>query len=485
MSDAQTARPQIRVLTEEQTAQIHACSLDVLASTGVRVDSEHARQAYARATGTQAAEDHRVRIPGELVEWALAATPSSIDVYDRRGAAAFRLGDGRTRFGIGVTALTYQDPDTDEVVPFRRAHMRAIVRLGDVLPEFDVVSTVGVVQDVPPETSDLYATLEMVANTTKPLVLLVSDAARFPAVLDLAEHLCGDLAARPFVIPYLNPISPLVINGDTADKMRAAIDRGLPVVFSNYGMAGATTPITPMGTLALLNAELLAGLTLAQLMRGGTPVILGSLPAYMDMRSTGSYYDATSYVLNLACAEMMARYQIPHCGTSGSGMGWGPDVITSGHQWINHLTSCVGKVGLAPFVGDSLGSKAISPATVVYANEAIAGARRFALGFSMEGGDAALHEIAGVGPGGNYLTTETTLREFRTAYTRSEVLPSLTLEEWQAQGRPRAIDQLRQHTRELLARTKPPGDHDELIARGEAFIQGENRHRRKGRGGSA
>jgi trimethylamine--corrinoid protein Co-methyltransferase len=146
-------------------------------------------------------------------------------------------------------------------------------------------------------------------------------------------------------------------------------------------------------------------------------------------------------------------------------------VITSGHQWVNHLTSCVGKVGLVPFVGDSLGSKAISPATVVYANEVIAGARRFARGFSTGGGAAALGEIAAVGPGGDYLTTETTLREFRTAYHRSKVLPSLTMEEWQSQGRPRAIDRLREHTGALLARTDPPGDHDELIARGEAFIR--------------
>jgi len=195
--------------------------------------------------------------------------------------------------------------------------METMVRLGDVLPAFDVISTVGIVQDVPPDVSDLYATLEMTGNTTKPLVILVSAESSFPTVLELLEHLHGDLSSRPFIIPYLNPISPLVINEGTVDKMLVAIERGLPFIYSNYGMAGATTPITPAGTLVLLNAELLAGLTLAQVMKEGTPVILGSLPAYFDMQGMGSFYDAHSYIINLACAEMMAHYRLPHCGTSG------------------------------------------------------------------------------------------------------------------------------------------------------------------------
>jgi trimethylamine--corrinoid protein Co-methyltransferase len=67
----------------------------------------------------------------------------------------------------------------------------------------------------------------------------------------------------------------------------------------------------------------------------------------------------------------MTTYQIPHAGTSGSGLGWGPDLLASGSVWMDHLTSCIGKVGLAPFVGGNLGSKAFSPALVVYANEVI------------------------------------------------------------------------------------------------------------------
>jgi trimethylamine--corrinoid protein Co-methyltransferase len=178
-----------------------------------------------------------------------------------------------------------------------------------------------------------------------------------------------------------------------------------------------------------------------------------------------------SYLLNLACAEMMAHYQLPHCGTSGSGMGWAADLITGGHQWVNHLTSCLGKVGLAPFVGDTLGSKAFCPAALVYANEVIAQARRFARGFSLDEMPVLLDEIAQVGPGGDYLTIENTLRRFRQAYYQSDLYPNLTLEGWQAQGRPQAGEHLRRYTQELLAGLGAPADHDKLIAQGEVAIQ--------------
>jgi trimethylamine--corrinoid protein Co-methyltransferase len=220
----------------------------------------------------------------------------------------------------------------------------------------------------------------------------------------------------------------------------------------------------------MLNAELLAGLTLSQLISKGARVILGSLPAYFDMKGMGSFYDPQSYLVDLACAEMMAHYQLPHCGTSGSGMGWGADLISSGHQWFNHLVSCIGKVGLAPFVGDSLGSKVFSPSIVVHANEIIDQVRLFARGFALGHAAVRLDELAEVGPGGNFLTSPLTLELFRTAYYESSIFPRLTLENWQALEAPTAHGILRSHTQDLLARLEAPPDHMELRAKGEAFI---------------
>jgi trimethylamine--corrinoid protein Co-methyltransferase len=375
-----------------------------------------------------------------------------------------------------VTTLFYQDPQSDELTPFARRHMQDMVRLGSRLPRFDVISTVGIVQDAPEGLADLYGTLEMAANTTKPLVLLVSDEERFPQVLDLLEQLHGDLAERPFVLPYFNPVTPLVINAGTADKMREAIQRGLPVIFSNYSMAGMSTPLTPGGTLALLLAELLAGLTLSQVFKEGAPVVLGMLPAYFDMKTMVNFYDSHSLLMNLACAELMAQYGLPHCGTSGSGTGWGPDLLAAETYWMNHLATGMagnvsGRGSLAPFVGDTLTSKAFSPTNVVYVHEIIEQALRFAEGFALEDGEAVLEEIEAAGPGGNFLSARSTRGRMRTAYYSSPIFPRCSLEKWQGQGRPQAVELLRRHTLELMEGLEAPEDYEEMMKRGERFIE--------------
>ncbi len=470
MGSKNIVQPNLSLLNQEQIQQVHEYSLQILSTVGVRVDSKRVQKRFAKAIGPNANREDVVKIPRELVDWALKTVPETIDIYDRNGAIAFSLPD-RARFGIGVTDLYFQEPQTDQVVPFERKHIEISTRLGHLLPNFDVISTAGVPHNISPKVSDLYATLDMTANTTKPIIILISNEDVFPIVLDLLENLHGTLSERPFVVPYVNPITPLVLNTATADKMWVAIERGLPIIYSNYGMAGASTPITPAGTLALLNAELLAGLTLGQLIREGTPMILGSLPAYFDMSGSGSLYAPQSYLMDLACAEMMAHYRIPHAGTSGSGQGWGADLIASGHQWLNHLVSCIGKIGLAPFVGDNLGSLVFSPQVIVYANDIIQQTRLIAQGFAFDAESVGLDEIRQMGPGGNFLLSDLTMREFSNAYYQSPIFEKLSLEKWQAKGNPTADSVLRKYTMKLMAESRPPEDHSDLLAQGEAFIR--------------
>ena len=475
MKKSTVVQPRLNTLTQHQIKKVHAYSLQILSTIGVRVDSPRARTLFAQTIGSNAVDGHCVRISPDLVEWAIQAAPASIDVYDRNGAPAFRLPD-QTRFGVGVTSLYYQEPETDKVVPFARKHMETCVRLGNILPSFDAISTVGIVQDVAPQVSDLYATLEMTANTAKPLIILISDEKAFPAVLDLLEHLHGDLSSRPSIIPYFNPITPLVINKTTVDKMFVAIEHGLPFIYANYGMAGASTPITPAGQLALLNAEVLAGLALAQLIKEGTPMILGNHPACFDMKGNESFYDPKSYLLDLACAEMMAHYRLPHSGTSGSGMGFGADLVACGHQWFNHLISSLGKKALAPFVGDIMGSQVFSPNLIVYANEVIQQARLFSEGFVIDDVHIGLEDVSQAGPGGDFLTSNLTLKFYRNAREFSYIFENLQIDEWQARGYPRTEDLLKNTTRQLLNDSTPPENHAELLKQGESFIHTLNLH---------
>lgn len=463
-------RPQLTLLNQEQIQQVHGFALRILSETGVRVDSPSVVDRLVK-TGQVRVEGRSVKLSSELVESALRSAPSTIQMYDRRGNPVFYLGDDRLRFGIGVTALYYQEPVTENLEPFTRQHMRDLTRLGSVLPRYDVISTPGILSDVPPRFSDLYGSLEHFSNTTKPLVLLVSDEHNFAPVLDMFEHLHGGLDEKPFVLPYFNPVSPLVMDSGTLLKLESAIQRGLPFIFSNYSMAGASTPLTPAGTLALLLAELLAGLTISQVLKPGAPLLLGMLPVYFDMQAMVNFYDPRSILLNLACAEMMAHYNLPHCGTSGSGTGWGMDLVAADTYWMNTLTFALMRGGLAPFVGDSLGSKTISPTTIVHVHELIEQALTFAGGFQLDEAQAALDEIAKVGPGGSFLSAPSTLKNYKDGYYVSRIYPRWTMERWQAAGQPSVRQVLREKTRALLADLPAPEDYADLLGKGSEFIE--------------
>ncbi len=462
-------KPVLTVLTAQQMEQVHSYSLNILSRVGIRVDSPEGLALFAQADGAQI-DGERVKLSPELVNWALKSAPSTIEIYDRNGKQAFTAGDGQAHFGVGVTNLFYQDPQTDRLSSFAREHMASGTRLANTLPAFELVSTLGIINDVEPEESELYSVLEMAANTIKPLVILNSDPTQFAASLDLLESL-GEFKSMPWVIPYFNPVTPLIINRETCDKMITTIHRGLPFIFSNYGMAGTSTPITAGGTLAVLNAELLAGLVLSQLVKAGAPVILGSLPAFFDMKNMTDFYDPQTILLNSAEAEMLAFYGLPHAGTSGSGLGWSADLPSAGMHWLNHLTAIIGKTGLAPFVGGSLGSKAFSPTSVVYANDIILQARYFAAGFALNNDTVNIEEIESIGPGGNFLMAKSTRQNFRNAYYTSNLFPRLSLEKWVQKDYPQATDILRQETTRLLSTIQPPQDHDTIISLGEDFIR--------------
>jgi trimethylamine:corrinoid methyltransferase-like protein len=465
-----TARPRITLLSAEQIQITHEASLKVLSATGLRVESSRAREVFAKGGKSVQINDERVTFDRDVVEWAIRSAPSTYDVYNRLGEKVFTLGDGPTRFGNGVTNLFYQDPASDRIFPFARKHMELGVRLAQSLPEYDVISTLGVLRDIDPSVADLFAVLEMLANSTKPLVLLISDEKLFPQVLQLIETLHRDVGDKPFIIPYLNPVTPLKINEGTSDKLLDSIDHGIAAIYSNYGMAGMSTPITPAGALTFLNAELLAGVVLSQLAKEGAPIICGSLPAYFDMKTMVDFMDMQSFLINLGCAEMMAHYGIPHAGTSGSGEGWGADLLAAGVNWTNHLTSLMGKSGLAPFVGSGLNSKCYMPAQTVYANDVIAQARIFSQGFPLNEQTAGAEEIIyEMQENGHFLTAESTLACYQNAYFQG-VFPRVSLEKWEELNYPRMEQLLRDRTIELLNNQEPPEDHDELIRKGEELL---------------
>jgi len=467
-------RPNLQLLSPEQMNEVHQYSIRILEDTGIEVESTEALRIFEKSDAVKV-RGGVVYLKEELINHAIKQAPSSISVFNKAGDTAFQLGNkqgNETHFGIGVTNTWFQNIESEQVELFTRKHMQHSTRLGDLLDNYSMVSTLGIPSDVAAETVDLFAALDMYANTSKPLVLLISGDHQINQVFDLLSYLHGDISEKPFCIPYVNPITPLVLNSSTTDKMIASIHHGLPLMYSNYSMIGGTSPMTPGGSLSLLNAELLAGLVFSQLVREGSEIILGSLPAAFNMSNMGSYYTPVSYLLNLACAEMMNHYEIPHCGSSGSVNGRGADLLTSGHLWLNHLSSCMGKIGCAPFVGGNFDSLVFSPASTVLSSQIIGESRKFADGFALNDEVVNLHEIHEVSHGGDFFTSEQTLASLNELGNSETLWPSMSLNEWKEQGMPSPGEELIEHTREVYSKAqKDSEDAMDLIKKGEEYIE--------------
>ena len=127
-------RPRLTMLTEEQIQDIHQYTLKILATTGVRVDSPSALEMLTKKVGSSMVDGRTVRFPAELVEWAIKVAPRQIQMYDRRGNPQFTIGGegDRTRFGIGVTALYYQEPRVSPtngaMPPFVRVNISVFIQ---------------------------------------------------------------------------------------------------------------------------------------------------------------------------------------------------------------------------------------------------------------------------------------------------------------------------------------------------------------------
>jgi trimethylamine--corrinoid protein Co-methyltransferase len=412
-----------RPLTDEQLGGIHAASLEILRDPGIRVTTEEARSLLLGA-GCRENGD-LVSMPREVVEQAIAVAPRTFTLFDRDGNPAIPLGTGSgTVFSPGVTALNYLDPATGEARPFTYRDVADVARLADALPNMSFVTTPGVVratETVPQPLVNQHEFLAMVTNTTKPLVVLIADGVGLSDVLAMASAVAGgseELRRRPFVMPYLNPVSPLLFNPETLEKLLLAAGAGIPVCLQSAPQVGATSPVTFAGAAALSNAESLAGLVLAQLKREGTPFVTGAVPMVVDMRTgNASSGGPLAMSLMIAAAELARRYGLPCLGIGGGGDSKLDDEQAFVESAFYAFGSMLGGVDLVFDVGNLEAGLAHSPTVVAVTDELVGMLRRGMSGFDVDAESLALDTIRAVGVGETYLGQPHTLRHFRELFT--------------------------------------------------------------------
>ncbi len=316
-------RPRLHVLDDDQARAVLDEALRILAETGIRVAGAALRTrlldagflAAAASSQDPASREERLLFASDRVLAALEQAPSTIRLFDREGRPSLELGDGHTHFVPGSSALAILDHRSGEHRPAVTADFVEYVRVADRLPHLAGLATAFSPCDVDPVIADAWRLYLCLAGSTRPVVsgaFSGHGVARMAALMGLYRRDGPDLRARPMAVFTVTPAGSFAYNEDSCQNLLDCVEAGIPVEIVPVTLMGLTAPVTTLGAAAFHVAEVLAGLTMAQVIRPGSPVLLGAAPAAFHMRAASSVMAAMDAMrLSVISAQMAARLGVP------------------------------------------------------------------------------------------------------------------------------------------------------------------------------
>lgn len=447
--------PHFRKLSDDQVERLHHASLEILERTGVRLFEPESLE-LLKKKGIQVEDGNRVHIPSGLVEWALSIAPKRTVLCDRHGKRVMPLERNNVFYGPGSDCPNVIDVHSGER---RRGTLQDIVDamiVCDALPNIDFLMSFCIASDLPQETADRHQMRAMLMNSNKPILFVTTEFEGCVDVIKMAEAVAGgaeQLRRNPICACYINVTHPMRHNREALQKLLFLAGKGLPTTYTPVVLRGATGPVTAAGAIALANAGELAGLVLAQLKREGTPIILtGGVNDMMDMKTTvDAYADPTNRVM---LVELAHRYGLPIFGLTGCSDSKLPDEQAAAEAAFSIMLETLAGAQMAHDVGYLEGGMCNSIEQIVIGDELIAYTKHFMRGMEINDETLALDLIHKVGPDGNYLSTEHTLK-----YYKEDWYPKLfdrrNYEDWKARGEKTLRQRAKEKALKILDTHKP------------------------------
>ena len=448
--------PRLKVLSDGDIERIHLSTLEVLRRTGIAVKEPNAVEIFKKAGCF--VDGERVRIPAHLVERALRATPPRVAMSDRNGNPAMFLEANNVYFGTGSDTPYLSDLQTKRRRLAVLKDIESVAKVVDYLPELSFLMCSGIASDVNPKISDLHHFGAMVSQTEKPIVFTAWSLDNLKAIVQMAEAVAGgakDLRSSPFIALYTEPISPLTLAAESTQKLMFMAGKALPVVFTPGLLTGGTGPVTIAGGLVQANSEMLGGYVLAHSIREGMPFIYGGGVFPIDMATGLLRYAAPESLLATSALTDMARhYRLPmfsFAGCSDSNI-YDEQAAIEGALWT--LLSSLNGGNLVHDVGYINNGLTTSYEQLVVSNEVISMVRRITGGFEINEETLALDLIHKVGPGGEYLTSEHTLKHFKENWS-PQLFSRTSYERWVKEGKKDLSARANEKAKEILKTHTP------------------------------
>ena len=453
----------LQVLSDEEKTQVHMRTLEILANTGVRVDTPIGRNLLKEAGALVNEDTHIVRFPRTLIEESLRLTTTDFSLGARRPGWDLKMNAGNFTLLADGEGMFVADAETGNRRPSTSKDWLKATRLIDALDEIGVYWSMVERTDEPaqPAAADQVRYYRNVfSNFSKHVQDASPNAKLTPWLLEVLQVVFGDKETIRKTHPYsflLCPQSPLVIDRQYAEAYFPLFGWDIPVAIMPMPLMGGTAPGSLISTIILGNCEVLATLCMIQAGAPGTPIIYAPVLAISNLRNgTYSAGAVESGLTGAASTEMGRFYGLPVEASGGGSSQFMPNIQASYERALNAILPVLSWPDL--LVGPGL----MGGSTHLSLEQLLIDVEVYKMGIRTYQGIAADEErwlddvIQQVGPAGYFMGQPSTVKNMRSGeWYISDFGSQGSYEEWQASGKPDLIQEAREKIEHILSNHKP------------------------------
>ncbi len=308
-SATQTAapmRPTLTTLSPTLIGQILDEAKKILAEIGVEVRGQALKtRLLAHGLRTDSSGE-RVLFPPGVVKEAIKSAPKGFTLYDRDGRPHAEIRGDRVHFTPASSGLKVLDHRTGATRLASTADFCEYVRVADQLEHIPYLATAfSTNDDIEARVSDAWRLYLLLIQSKKPLVsgsFTEHGVPRMAEMMALFRDGKADLIARPMAIFTITATGNFRYSEDSCQNLIDCAEWGIPMEIVPVTLMGLIAPVTLVGATVFHTADVLAGLTMAQIVRPGTPVLFGGAPATFHMKA------ATSPMLAIEALHLDVAY---------------------------------------------------------------------------------------------------------------------------------------------------------------------------------
>jgi trimethylamine--corrinoid protein Co-methyltransferase len=299
--------PRYEPLSEEALATIDAGVERLASEVGVQFDHPQALELFREAG--QTVEDTTVRFEPGFLRAQAALAPSEFRMQARNPARDLTIGGDSMIFGPA------NGPPFVRIDGVRRdgtmADLEALLKLTHLTDNLDTPGrNILEPNDVPLDIRHLLRALAAIRLTDR--VWAGEPSSDFAAAdcIRMAEIVFGGREAieeTPVLFANCNVNSPLRFDSRMLEGILNYAAAGQAVIVTPFLLMGAMAPVSVPAALVQQNVEALAGVALVQLVRPGTPCVLGSFLSATDMKSGSPAFGGPESALGLYASGQIAR----------------------------------------------------------------------------------------------------------------------------------------------------------------------------------